>query len=270
MKAGIKAPYPELRGSISSLQFPAFAEVKLDGEYNQVEYRTEDYGNKRAIFCVNKYGTIKSDFPALNDVLERIERKADSCTFICEVFTNDGSLGELYTFLKMKKSDALQLVIHDISMLDGTDLTRRSTLDRKEILNEVLGADMAMKTRLVQSKDEAKDLFESLTGKGYEGIVLKDLHSPLVYGPCGWVKMKYKDRSDYKVTFIDPNRERIEIVAIYSPSMAPVSRVEVGVKAPNKYKRYIQVGDMVTIEHQGVLKSGSLRHPVLIKKKEWI
>jgi hypothetical protein len=43
----------------------------------------------------------------------------------------------------------------------------------------------------------------------------------------------------------------------------------VGLKAPNRYKKHIKIGDKVTVEHQGVLASGSLRHPVLIPRKEW-
>ena len=46
----------------------------------------------------------------------------------------------------------------------------------------------------------------------------------------------------------------------------PLGRV-VGVKLVDKYKSRVKIGDVVTIEHQGILSGGGLRHPVYIPKE---
>ena len=270
LKAGIKAPFPELRGSMGNMIFPAFAEVKLDGEYNQIEYRS--FRGHSDIFCINKYGTIKSEFPALSAVLQAIKDKVFSCTLLCEVYVTDGKLGRLYDFLSQKTSDSLMITIHDVAQIDDVDLKPLPTLDRKEKLQELLdNYNYCIQPKWINNKQEAEDYFNVMTGHGFEGIVLKSANSPMNYGPCDWVKMKYKDRNNYDVVLIDPHKERIEICAYGPPGTASHIRgTRVGVKAPNRYKKYIKVGDVVEIEHQGRLKSGSLRHPTLIARKEWV
>jgi len=150
--------------------------------------------------------------------------------------------------------------------IDNFDLRTTDLITRKEYMGVMLrGWSIAT---IVRNVPEVEKFFNERIALGYEGIVVKNFGSPIVLGPCDWVKIKNKDQTDYEIVEIDQDKERIEVLV---PCFVPVGQgfIHVGVKAPNRYKKYLKVGDKVTIEHQGVLDSGSLRHPVLIPKKEW-
>lgn len=261
---------PELRGSLIGIKYPVLAEVKIDGEFAFVHARA-----RGDCFTVNKYGKIRTDFPDL-DFVQAMLKKSNhqSATFLAELYFSDGKNGSFYQFLANKESDDLRLYIHDIMELDSTDLRNEDLIDRKEILTGTIH-ELAISCKVINNETEAMNYFKYITSSGYEGIVLKPLNSKIVLGPCAWVKVKYKDQTDYQIQLIDSNQERIEVTVpvIYttptSPSTTYPNYVMVGVKAANKYKKYLKVGMMVTIEHQGVLPGGSLRHPVLIPKPEW-
>lgn len=160
------------------------------------------------------------------------------------------------------------IAVFDVIGWNG-DLRRSPLIDRLEALQALNLTAYTPKSVMANDKAELITFFKDTTSLGYEGIVAKNLNESFPAGPCTWAKLKYKDQSDYPVLALDPVKERIEIAV---PNPHPAGKnipVIVGVKAPNRYKVHIKVGDMVTIEHQGVLASGSLRHPVLIKKKEW-
>lgn len=249
---------PELRGSIGGMRYPAFAEIKLDGEFNFIEYK--DKGNGLKICTVNKYGTIRLGFPELTKMGYVLQGNGvKQAVMLCELYWNEGKLGALYELLCHKKDDNVKIHVFDVLMRDGQDLRNLPLVQRKEHMWEMVGQ-WQLGDKIVNNKIEAHDCFMNATAQGYEGVVIKSLDSPLILGPCSWVKMKYKDQNELPVVTIDPNKERIEVKH---------NGTIVGVKAPNRYKRHINVNDIVTIEHQGVLDSGSLRHPVLIAKKEW-
>jgi ATP-dependent DNA ligase len=251
---------PKLRGSLAGLRYPALVEAKIDGEFAFLDY------DKGLITTQSQYGTSRNDL-SLFSVLETAfkENGVEQCTLLVEICWERGLKGSFYKLLENKSSKDLMIMPHDILFLNEKDLRDRPLVDRKEILYETIG-ELQLPTRLVENKEEVEKWFKIVTDKGYEGIVLKSLDSPLVLGPCSWVKMKVKDRNDYQVALVDV-KERIAVIASLPTNG---SNTYVGVKAPNRYKKHIKVGDMVTIEHQGILKSGSLRHPVLIPKKEWL
>ncbi len=262
LKSSLKPPSPELRGSLGALKFPAFAEIKLDGEFNFVHI------NKMQSFCVNKYGTVKTEFKTLNVLADEVRSKVSSATLLAEVYFGDGKAGRLYDLLSNKKSETLGIYVFDVLEIAGKDLRNATLIDRKEYLHDLLGG-MECSCKVVTNKDEATAYFHSASkADSYEGVVLKPLESKLIFGPCDWVKLKWKDQSDYEVLLVDPTLERIEIKAPIANK--PGEFIAVGVKAPNRYKKYIKAGDMVSIEHQGVLESSSLRHPVLLARKEWL
>jgi len=248
---------PELRGSLANIRYPAFCETKLDGEFCFIHYVPNKRGEQ--IWTVNKYGTSRDCFKALRQIWDILRKNSvfTSQVFLAELFHGSGMRGSLYDLNSNKKSDDLHLCIFDV--FDQT----KSLLDRKELLFEMIGPNQ-IQPIVIMDRPDAEVQFKLATSKGYEGIVLKPLDSPLVLGPCSWVKMKYKDRNELFVGMVDLHKERIEVI-----HPTGTVGVAVGVKAPNRYKKHIKAGDVVTIEHQGVLPSGSLRHPVLIAKKEW-
>lgn len=264
-KTDLIIPYPELRGSLASMRYPAFIEVKKDGEFAYVHVE------KRRTFTVNKEGKIRQSFNYL-DSIELAVYKAGykSATFLAELTMLDGKSGSFYDLLKNKENNELKLWVFDILQANYQDLRSYSLIDRREKLAEILKG-IENPVRLVHDREGVESAFQSIVSMGYEGIVVKSLTGKLVLDSCDWVKVKYKDRTDYKVNLVDNTQERIEILAPL-PGQKTIHLngfVKVGVKASNKYKKHIKVGDMVTIEHQGVLASGSLRHPVLIPKPEW-
>jgi ATP-dependent DNA ligase len=262
--------FPQLRGSLSAIKYPAIAEVKYDGEFNYIVITADD------AYTINKYGTMRRNWPALNDIVKSVRADGvNSAVLLCELFWDEGKLGELYNLLSRKKDDNVQLRIFELIELDGKDTRKNSLLDRRELMAS-MGLGFAMcEARVVNNKKEATNVFKKFVANGYEGVVVKSLDSTYNVGPCTWVKLKFKDRSEYEVVSIDPVKERIGVgVPIPAKDGAGVRvpgtmKLEVGVKACNRHKKHISLGDMVEIEHQGVLPSGSLRHPVLIGKDEW-
>lgn len=244
------------------MRYPAFVEVKVDGEFQFIHLVAEDYGKS---FCVNKYGNAKNGFPALNVLVDKFDRH--TAVLLGELYYKDGKAGQFYDMqANQDDTSGLQLAVFDCLMVDNVDLRGQSLLDRKEMINEIGLQLWTVPVCIAENRVDVDMMYSENLVDGWEGIVVKPIDSTLVLGPCIWVKMKHKDQTDYIVSFIDPTKERIEV----SVPIANTPRIVfVGVKAPNRYKRHIRIGDMVTIEHQGVLASGSLRHPVLIAKKEW-
>jgi len=254
--AGIK--FPEIRGNLAGINFPALADVKIDGELNFITLQEEDN------FTVNKYGAVRKDFPVLR--LMKKAFKGTNAMLVGEVYWGEGKLGALYDLLSKKKDDGIKIKIFDIIAINHSSTKSLSLLKRKELIHEAGLGHWAVECAVVDNKKSARKYFNKKVNEGYEGIVVKDFTSPYISGPCSWVKMKFKDQNDYKVLLVDAVKERIEVGV---PSPKGPDMIRVGVKAPNRYKAHISVGDTVTIEHQGILFSGSLRHPVLIPKSSW-
>jgi ATP-dependent DNA ligase len=122
---------------------------------------------------------------------------------------------------------------------------------------------------MVHDDKEVQTYFEIVVKKGFEGVVVKPLSGKLVLDTCDWVKIKSKDRNDYQVTMIDKTQERLEFFAPVPQGHANYPGVTVGLKCANKYKPFIKVGDTILVEHQGILATGSRRHPTLIPDPNW-
>ena len=263
-----KAIIPEIRGTLGAIRYPAFSEVKFDGEACLIMY-DETWADK--IITTNKYGTMRSDWSKLDEIADILESKdVRKAVFLAELYYGAGHTGDLYKLLSHKDDDDLNIKIYDvIHLVNHYEMKAHETklIDRKEMLGDVFGeSKFLIHPVLVNSKDEVNRHYQIVTGIGYEGTVIKMFDGTLSGngGPCAWVKMKKKDQNDYPVHLVDPTLERIEILVPFPTPGNPLQTTIVGCKCPNKYKKNVQLGDMVTIEHQGVLDSGSLRHPVFI------
>ena len=259
-----KPTFPELRGSVEHIRYPAWCEIKYDGELCYIIYAGD------TICTVNKYGTVREDFPALTEINQQLKSKnVKACILLAELYHEEGKIqlgGELNS---NKTSDLLNLKAFDILQLNEDLVSEETFIDRREGLVDCLG-DLAIGGFVANDRGQAEQYFHERVAEGFEGIVMKEFDSHLVMGPCSWAKMKNKDQTDYKVGMVEVDKERIE-VSVPGPGggKGGTNYIVVGCKAPNKYKKHIKVGDMVTIEHQGVMLSGSLKHPVLIPKPEW-
>jgi hypothetical protein len=279
MTKGTPATFPELRGNLAGLRWPCFAEVKYDGEACLIGYHNSA---PIPIFTSNKYGTMRHEWGKLDSIQSILEdNDVEQAVFLAELFYGEGKKGDLYKLLSHKDDDTLNLIIYDVGHITfkNSKMAGEVTplITRKEILSELFpsGAGFtswSIKPHIVEGRLEAESYFGDVTDDGYEGIVLKPLDGFLTHGPCAWVKMKFKDRSEYKVIAVSNTQERIEIAVPVPPAPGTLQLIAkyipCGVKVTNKHKASLRPGDTVEIEHQGVLDSGSLRHPVFIRKVE--
>jgi len=276
MKQPLTLNPPKLRGALAGIKYPALAEIKYDGEFNFLYYH--ERGHTDPTHTINKNGNCRYDFPAVNKITDMLEDQGHfNGIFLCEVYWDKGKNGQLYDLLSHKQDDDVKICIFDIYSLDDTLIKDTDLNTRKEVLFELFGKEFQPEFDIVEEENEVNNYFHNACNDDWEGVVVKSLDNPLILGPCEWVKVKYKDRSDYEVSLVDTTKERIEILAPHPTSFSnsggatgihPMN-VTVGVKCCNKYKKHIKVGDMVEIEHLGVLPSGSLRNPNIIPKKEW-
>jgi ATP-dependent DNA ligase len=264
-KITTKPPFPELRGKLAAVVYPALSEIKYDGEYTLVVY--VDKGDTVECRTLNKYGKTRTMFPAIDKIAHECRNAGvKEATFLAELYTDEGKLGALYDLLGRKEDDTLSVSIFDAVTIvfkeemlgEYEDISPTTPLiDRKETIMNILPS-QRQHIEIVTDESEARAHFEQVTKDGYEGTVIKTLDGKLVMGPCTWVKMKYKDQSDYPIVEIDAVKERVTIGVPHPPH----GLVKVGVKVMNDIKQTLNVGDLITIEHQGVLPSGSLRHAV--------
>lgn len=261
-----KGIFPELRGSLKAIRYPCFTEVKLDGEATLILF---DIKLPKKILTTNKYGTMRENWSKLDEIALILEEKGvHEAMFLGELYFGDGRAGCLYDLLSNKENDSLNLRIYDIAYVKGIDLDMQgqdtALLDRKEILIDLFkDTEYFFHSKVCQSKQEVQDEFSRWTTLGYEGIVVKNFDTHLINGPCDWVKMKKKDQTDYEIDNIDPVKDRMDVRV---PNPANNDIVLVGVRVTTNQKKGLKAGDIVTIEHQGVMDSGSLRHPVFVRK----
>lgn len=243
----METPAYECRGTLKDLVYPCYAELKIDGEYNVFAYS----------MLVNKYGVIKRDLPVITEL------KDIDAVFIGELYWGTGKRGSLYKLLAHKKHPDLKFAIFDILRYKEEDLRYITYEKRQEILQVLLPEPLKHTHRLIphktESREELDSVFKNAVKNGFEGLVVKNKMSFLLSRTTRWVKMKHKETADLRIVEIDPTRERIEVRVNDNKAC--------GVKVINKYKRELQLGDIVEIQHQGLLDNHGLRHPVYIRRR---
>ena len=251
-KSTRKMPYPELRGNIAQIQYPALAEIKFDGEFN---WLISNPPNEP--YLINKNGKIRTD---CNITKWAQANLAFPFQMLGELVWGGGKAGALYDLLSHQEDNELSFRPFDLVSLSGVNLEKETLMTRIEELQRIMSPKYEG-LKFVENESDVIQFFNETVAKGYEGIVVKNLHSPLVFGPCGWVKLKKKDENVYPIVAIDPVKERIE-VAVDSVGVNGTTSRNVGVKCCNRDKQGLKIGDKVKIEHQGILSQGGLRHPV--------
>jgi len=247
---------PKLRGNIKSIKYPAWVEIKYDGEFCWL-IQEPDYTKMPNPCLVNKYGTTRFN----SCVIDQYTINKSSVKLLGELYYKYGMAGDLYSLLSHKQDESvLTFRPFDIAEYNERPLLNEPLVERKEILARLYGSAGICEGKVVQNEAEVIDYFQEKTNKGYEGVVVKNLDGRLVInGACDWVKIKHKDQNDYKITSIDQHKERVEY-SVVTPTVTKINAV----KVMDKVKQTMQVGDIITIEHQGILPAGGLRHPVYI------
>ena len=245
---GDRQAFPELKGDIRAIRYPAWVEAKIDGELNWFK------PDKEFPYLINKSGKIRHSFPITKE-LSHIDKR-----LLGELYWGDGKAKALYEFLKHQTDDELKFMVFDVNM-PGTYSERKLWL-----MDHILPTPHVQLVgwSKILTKDGIKINYDCyVNAMGYEGIVVKSGDSRLIMGICPWVKIKKKETSDLEVISIDPTQERIEVLVHSAVGSKPV-----GVKVMNKIKTTLKVGDIVEIEHQGILSQGGLRHPVFVRLRE--
>jgi len=236
---------------------PAFADIKYDGEYCMAD-TTQDV-------LINSYGKARTDCPILRELPK------DS-VFYGELVWDNGWNGALYNLLSHKLDDSLSLFVFDVKVLRGIPVHDLPLIERRNLLlqnipplnlsgNYRTNHIFTVQSYYCEDLADVDNAFNDAVSHGYEGIVVKQANQTLKFGAsCTWVKLKYTLTADLKVIYIDPSKERIECELI--------GHKPLGVKVMNKVKAKLQVGDIVEIEHYGVLSAGGLRHPVFKRVRE--
>ena len=200
-----KPTFPELRGSVEHIRYPAWCEIKYDGELCYIIYA----GN--TICTVNKYGAVREDFPALTEINQQLKSKnVKAGIFLAELYHEEGKIQLGAELNSNKTSDLLNLKAFDILQLNEDLVSEETFIDRREGLVDCLG-DLAIGGVVVNDRGQAEQYFHEVVQQGYEGVVMKEFDSHLVMGPCSWAKMKHKDQSDYEVLVVETDKERIEV-----------------------------------------------------------
>ena len=238
---------PKFRGSLSVIKFPCYAEHKLDGEWTI-------FDNTDTPRFINKHDKCRTD--GLVDRFAEIIGN-NKVVIMGELYYDKGKKDDLYSLLSNKLSDDLGFYPFDIIRYNDIDCRYLPLSERKEILDELVKGWKRPKTKIIKNEKELNSYFENIIEKGYEGIVVKNKHGKMLSDTFDWVKMKYTDTNDYEVALIDGYQQRIEIDC---KTVHGVNRV--GVKVSNSDKAKLKIGDLITVEHFGITKSGKLRNPV--------
>lgn len=179
--------------------------------------------------------------------------------------------------------------VFDIAILNGEEITHFPLLERKLLIEEILGSldgswILSAPYRHVRNAADVRDLYEHIVARGGEGLVVKDLNDKQ-YRPGGksplWYKIKKQLTMDYvicgfsktnsaayaKKGFVGGvicglyvNGNLVEKVTV--GSMSDDQRLEFG-KNGDAY-----IGKVVEVAGFEVFDSGSMRHPSFVRVRD--
>jgi ATP-dependent DNA ligase len=244
--------FPKIRGSRHNIRFPCYAELKYDGEANIYT---------QGLLISKSSGKIRTNCPATDKLSKIINDK--NILLFGELYYGSGKFGDLYKFLSNQNSDNLKYIIFDVyhPTLNGAPYEQR-----REFLLNLTDSDV-VDTWYCENDEDVESIIKHSKNLDFEGIVLKNKDSvlyakSLIEVQTGWCKVKHKYTADMKLIMLDPVLKRGEVEN-------PINGKPVGIKINAKDKAGLSVGDVIEVEHQGVLSGGSLRHPIFKRKREW-
>jgi hypothetical protein len=251
----------KLRGTMAGIRYPAIADIKYDGELALVS------GDGNSGWATgNKYGRMRK-FTC--DEIGLKDEKFGTSVYLAELMYKEGRSGDLYQLLSHKEDTAvLRVRIFDVFYHGNVAMHLQPLVKRKEILKQ-LDPKVVAESAIVRNKQDIDDYMSYAVDEGYEGIVVKNADETIGGSDqliMAWVKIKHKDTSVFIVSRVDPVKERIEVTYPYFNKVGDQCVGCSGVKVMHKHKKTLMPGDHVNIEHQGILDTGGLRHPVFLRK----
>lgn len=182
-----------------NLNTPLLVEPKIDGEdLILVRTRTGE------AFCVNRYNTYYRSLPFVDDIPE-----AGGLVMRGEMYVPNGKVYDLRRCIS-SGGDGVVVAVHDI-LYYGEDLRLKPLQARKEKLKSItLTGRLHHMPSLGTAVDRSQvlHLFEKAVEQGYEGVVVKPLHSP--YADNMWLKIKRRETKDVLLTAIKVSNGYLE------------------------------------------------------------
>ena len=200
------------------------------------------------------------------------------------------ALGDFFTGVGqlMKKSgeaDLARLAVFDVPMVDGwADCEATPYNERRlwlqtlfeEVGTDDLAADGILLVPVFETLDseaiDAEALLDTAVGLGWEGVMLKDVHSPYTPGKRSkaWIKLKPSETYDCTIIGFTPGKGRFDgsagaILVNHCGTMVAVgSGLDDALRLdlydnPAKY-----IGKVAEVACQQLTPSGSMRHPCLV------
>ncbi len=95
----------------------------------------------------------------------------------------------------------LSLFVFDLLHVNGRDLLDEPLSVRAEVMRDVLPAQMLVPRAVAPSAEDITAFFGDVVGRGFEGVVVKNLAAPYAAGrrDSGWVKLKPRHTFDLAV-----------------------------------------------------------------------
>ncbi len=102
----------------------------------------------------------------------------------------------------LAQTNPLQVFFFDLLHVDGRDLLDVALTDRLTVMRELLPRQVTVPREICGTAEEVGAVFADAVARGYEGVVVKNLHAPYAAGrrDSAWVKVKPRHTFDLVVT----------------------------------------------------------------------
>ena len=233
----------KIRGNMNGIRYPCLVDIKYDG----ITCVIADNCDETIKLQFNQKIGLKLDFRICRMDLNYPNSRQYGM-YLAEMIHDDGKNGSLY-----KTHQPPSIKIFDLLNWSGIGRKLDKLEQRREDLLNFIQPQHLATSLICDNRQEVDDCFKNAVNNGYEGIVVKNLNETLE-GQT-WVKMKFEDEIELKVSKVEDYGNRIEALH---------GNVVVGFAG--KPNVSIQVGDEILVKHNGVQTSGSLRNPVIVRK----
>jgi len=202
----LAASAPDVAGAVAKTGLPAVVDTKLDGIRVQVHRN----GDEISVYT-RSLDDITGRVPEIVAVVRALP--IDRIVLDGEVLSV-GPDGRPLTFQviasrTMTKLDTdagqartpLSLFCFDLLAVGDRDLLDEPLAERIAVIDAVLPAQLLVRRRVVETADEAVEVFADAVADGFEGVVVKKLAAPYAAGrrDSGWVKLKPRHTFDLAV-----------------------------------------------------------------------
>jgi len=233
---------PTMKGLVSldhvDFRLGLISMAKADGEFTLLKYK-----NGRA-FTINRYGHLRSDYPALNEAVKALEKAGvESAEILCELYAVDdrGKPLILPEFIRTakgadRKLENLRLGVWDLISVNGKPVVQDYEWKLREMDSWFEGCKRVYVLPWIkpESRAELKKFWDVwVTEAGYEGLVIR----------CNGDIFKVKPVIDVDAVIIAINKVGSNGKPVKGFSEGLVRSVKLALM--DKQERFVVIGDCV-------------------------